>query len=278
MNESSDDTEDDNAERETLASMTFNGSDSLTFSNLHVSPAAHNRFDLGTASLAWRNVYGNASTASKLQTARTITLSGSVTGSATFDGSGNITINTTGGGSEGTWWGQPMVDGRVHGSMTSVGYIAPGIPGYYNVGSASYPFNDMYSNAFIGNSFGVSASIHPASPNSASVGSSDYPFKEAHILTVYNTSDATLKDIYGKIEQVDLKNIHAYRYSFKEDNEKHIGVLAQELINEYPELVKGEEGNYSVNYNGLIAILLVKIKELEEKLLIYLLLFFTFLL
>lgn len=38
---------------------------------------------------------GNANTASKLATARTITLSGSVTGSATFDGSANITINTT---------------------------------------------------------------------------------------------------------------------------------------------------------------------------------------
>ena len=38
---------------------------------------------------------GNADTASKLATARTITLSGSVTGSASFDGSSNITITTT---------------------------------------------------------------------------------------------------------------------------------------------------------------------------------------
>lgn len=39
--------------------------------------------------------YGNASSASKLQTARSITLSGSVTGSASFDGSDNVTISTT---------------------------------------------------------------------------------------------------------------------------------------------------------------------------------------
>ena len=38
---------------------------------------------------------GNASTATKLKTARTISLSGSVTGSASFDGSGNVTIATT---------------------------------------------------------------------------------------------------------------------------------------------------------------------------------------
>ena len=42
---------------------------------------------------------GNASTASKLQTARTITLTGSVSGSASFDGSGDISITTTGGSS-----------------------------------------------------------------------------------------------------------------------------------------------------------------------------------
>lgn len=39
--------------------------------------------------------HGNSSTASKLQTARNIAISGAVKGSANFDGSGNVTINTT---------------------------------------------------------------------------------------------------------------------------------------------------------------------------------------
>lgn len=39
------------------------------------------------------DISGNASTATKLQNARTITLSGDVTGSASFDGSNNVTIN-----------------------------------------------------------------------------------------------------------------------------------------------------------------------------------------
>lgn len=38
---------------------------------------------------------GNVPTATKLQTARTITLSGTVKGSASFDGTKNVTINTT---------------------------------------------------------------------------------------------------------------------------------------------------------------------------------------
>ena len=41
------------------------------------------------------SVTGNAATATKLATARTIALSGDATGSATFDGSGNATIATT---------------------------------------------------------------------------------------------------------------------------------------------------------------------------------------
>ena len=41
------------------------------------------------------SVSGNAGTATKLATARTISLTGSVTGSGTFDGSGNLSIATT---------------------------------------------------------------------------------------------------------------------------------------------------------------------------------------
>lgn len=41
------------------------------------------------------SVTGNAGTATKLATARTIAVAGAVTGSASFDGSGNISIATT---------------------------------------------------------------------------------------------------------------------------------------------------------------------------------------
>lgn len=45
--------------------------------------------------LAHLNVHGNSATATKLATARKITVSGAVSGSANFDGSGNVTITTT---------------------------------------------------------------------------------------------------------------------------------------------------------------------------------------
>jgi hypothetical protein len=59
---------------------------------------------------------GNASTATKLKTARTITLDGDVKGSASFDGSGNITITTEAGAS-----GISYVDGS--GSTTAGTWI-----------------------------------------------------------------------------------------------------------------------------------------------------------
>ena len=66
----------------------------------NITPYSNSIFNLGSSSSKWANVYatsfvGNSSTATKLATARTITLSGSVTGSASFDGSGDITISTT---------------------------------------------------------------------------------------------------------------------------------------------------------------------------------------
>ena len=51
--------------------------------------------DGGTRTITGFNLSGNASTQSKLQTARTISLAGDVTGSTTFDGSQNVSISAT---------------------------------------------------------------------------------------------------------------------------------------------------------------------------------------
>lgn len=56
--------------------------------------AGTSSLSLGTTSSTALAGNGTATAANKLATARTITLSGAVTGSASFDGSGNITINT----------------------------------------------------------------------------------------------------------------------------------------------------------------------------------------
>lgn len=73
------------------------------FENGNLVPYLNNQQTLGTSSYKWSNVYattftgalsGNASTATKLATARTISTTGDVTSSGTFDGSGNLALAT----------------------------------------------------------------------------------------------------------------------------------------------------------------------------------------
>lgn len=71
--------------------VTSNATDANTGSTIVFRDASGN-FSAGTISAA---LNGNASTASALATARTIALSGDVTGSASFNGGSNITITAT---------------------------------------------------------------------------------------------------------------------------------------------------------------------------------------
>lgn len=73
--------------------------------NGSVTPQINNTYDLGTSALKWKNIYGgtfvgslngNAATATKLATARTIQTNLASTSSASFDGSANITPGITG--------------------------------------------------------------------------------------------------------------------------------------------------------------------------------------
>ena len=79
--------------------ITTPGNDSVV-----IKPALNNYDQIGAsdckfwkvhASTFYGNLSGNADTATKLSAARTISLTGSVTGSGSFDGSGNLSIATT---------------------------------------------------------------------------------------------------------------------------------------------------------------------------------------
>ncbi len=51
----------------------------------------------------------------------------------------------------------------------------------------------------------------------------------------------------------------------KKNDEKSVGVIAQEVETILPELVKGEEGDKSVNYSGLVGVLIEAVKELSAR-------------
>ena len=81
-------------------------------------------------------------------------------------------------------------------------------------------------------------------------------------------SDITLKKNVKVVENaLDIVNrLEGVRFDWKSTNQPSIGVIAQELEKVLPELVAtNEEGLKSVNYDGIIGVLIQAIKELSHR-------------
>ena len=85
----------------------------------------------------------------------------------------------------------------------------------------------------------------------------------------YATSDYRIKE---NVETLDSRyttdNLRPVTYINKLSGNRDIGLIAHELQEFYPELVTGEKDgpeNQTINYNGLIGILINDIKELKEE-------------
>ena len=81
------------------------------------------------------------------------------------------------------------------------------------------------------------------------------------------TSDIALKTNIEPITNVldKINQITGYKYDFTSSNSSSIGVIAQDVEKEFPELVHGEEGSKSLQYSGLIGALIESVKELSAK-------------
>ena len=84
---------------------------------------------------------------------------------------------------------------------------------------------------------------------------------------VNSTSDINLKkDIEVVTSATEILNqLRGVKFTWKQNDEKSLGVIAQEVEAILPELVKGEEGDKSVNYSGLIGVLIESVKELSAR-------------
>ena len=84
------------------------------------------------------------------------------------------------------------------------------------------------------------------------------------------TSDYRIKENVASIDFLPVftvDNLRPVIYTNKLSGKQDIGLIAHELQEYYPFLVKGEkdgEENQSINYIGLIGILIKEIKELKE--------------
>ena len=149
----------------------------------YLRPLVTNTRQLGSSSYYWNKGYiteiygslkGNADTATKLKTARTISLTGAVTGSGTFDGSGNLSIITSSTDHHeylpltgGTLTGKLIITGNAASQPLVVRGIA-GSDGNGNIGGL-YLQNGANSEIFLGNTgaYKISADGGSYSGNSA---------------------------------------------------------------------------------------------------------------
>ena len=85
--------------------------------------------------------------------------------------------------------------------------------------------------------------------------------------SVNATSDLYLKENIQPVKSaLEIVNqLEGVRFDWKDSGESSLGVIAQDLEKVLPELVSETNGVKSVNYNGIIAVLIQAIKELNQK-------------
>jgi len=70
----------------------------------------------------------------------------------------------------------------------------------------------------------------------------------------------SIKDPLGKVLQ-----INGVGFRWKDTKEDAIGVIAQDIEEVFPELVKNNDHIKTVNYNGLIGVLIEAVKEQQRQ-------------
>ena len=84
---------------------------------------------------------------------------------------------------------------------------------------------------------------------------------------VNSTSDINLKENIHQIKNPLDKviQINGVGFCWKDSKEEAIGVIAQDIEEVIPELVKISNGTKTVNYNGLVGVLIEAIKEQQRQ-------------
>ena len=178
---------------------------------------------------------GNASTATKLATARTISLSGDATGSASFDGSANATITVVVANDSHTH------DGR-----------------YYTETEADSRFvnvtgDTMTGSLTIGTIVGSAGTLN-VTGNITATGE----------VTAY--SDRRFKHNIATIENALDKVVALRGVNYEKDDRYSMGVIAQEVETVIPEVVYTDaEGMKSVAYGNIVGVLIEAIKEQQQQ-------------
>lgn len=118
----------------------------------------------------------------------------------------------------------------------------------------------------------IAFSLNSATGNTGSTlvfrdSNGDFSARDISARTFDTTSDANLKtDVLKVNNALDvLEKINGVSFKWKNNGENSMGVIAQDIEKVLPELINNSGDYKSVNYNGLIAVLIESIKELKEE-------------
>lgn len=188
---------------------------------------------------------GNAATATRWATGRTIALTGDVTGtSAAFDGSAALSFAATlanSGVTAGTY-AKVTVDakGRVTTGASLASADVTGALGFTPANKAGDSFTGSIS---------VSGSITATGDITA--------YSDARLKTDIET-------ITGALDRV--RKLRGVTFSRRETGNRGVGLIAQELASIVPEAVMThEDGLLSVAYGNLVGVLIEAVKDLADK-------------
>jgi len=218
-------------------------------------------------------VTGNASTATsagKLTTARTIALGGDLSGSASFDGSANITISAVVSDDSHThddrYYTESESDTRYAYKSGAIGqdFLANRI--VVDNGSVSSPSICFSSDGAIDTGFywGGDGYIN-FTTNGTYAGQIDASGNLTMAGNVTAYSDERLKSNVVTIPDA-LEKVKALRgVNFTKDGEASTGVIAQEVQKVIPEVVHEGDEYLSVAYGNLVGVLIEAVKELSAE-------------
>lgn len=85
--------------------------------------------------------------------------------------------------------------------------------------------------------------------------------------SVTETSDIALKSNIKPLENTleKIQQITGYKYNLINSISPSMGVIAQDVEKVFPELVHGSEGKKTLQYSGLIGVLIEAVKDLSAK-------------
>ena len=213
-----------------------------SLTNLNGSNIASGTIAAARVATLNQNTSGNAATATALETARTI-------GGVSFDGTANINL--------------PGVNQAGNQNTTGNADTATTATTATNITLAAESSDTTCFPVFATAATGNQA---PKTSSNLTYDSVD----EILSCTDFNTtSDINLKkdiEIVTNANEI-LNQINGVNFTWIKSNKPSVGIIAQEIEKVLPQLVheRSDTGTKSVNYNGLIGVLIEAVKELSQK-------------